>query len=217
MHQPALPKYATHRRRETPVERPTSNAPELTIKVAKDMNDLMKMAAVRSAVFMADQICPYDEEFDGNDFCGAAHLLGFIGGEVAGCIRARFFADFVHLGRLAVLPPFRNSKLPFALVLAAKDLARKKGYRRIYGHSQKRYEKFWAHFGAQPTGRSLVFSDFEYTEMVIEMSPDPDPISLQSDPYVILRPEGAWDIPGVLDASAARPVTSPSVSTREAA
>jgi predicted GNAT family N-acyltransferase len=217
MHQQTLPKYATHRRRESSPERSPSNAPEITIKIAKDMNDLMKMAAVRSAVFMADQVCPYDEEFDGNDFCGAAHLLGFIGGEVAGCIRARFFADFVHLGRLAVLPAFRNSKLPFALVLAAKDLARKKGYRTIYGHSQARYVKFWAHFGAKPTGRKLVFSDFEYAEMVIDMPPDPDPIQLTSDPYIILRPEGAWDIPGVLDTSAARPVTSPSLSAREAA
>jgi len=211
------PKYATHRRRQVAYDPPTSNAAAITVKIAQDLNDLMMMAAVRSSVFVGDQTCPYEEEFDGNDFCGAAHLLGFIGDELAGCIRARFFSEFVHLGRLAVLPSFRSSRLPFVLVLAAKDYARKKGYRTIYGHSQERYVKFWAHFGAKPTGRKLVFSDYEYTEMIIDMPPDPEPITLKTDPYVILRPEGSWDVLGVLDASAARPATSPSLSARKAA
>ena len=34
-------------------------------------------------------------------------------------------------------------------------------------------------------------------------------ITLDSDPYVIIRPEGDWDRPGVLDMSAGRPVSSP--------
>ena len=70
---------------------------------------------------------------------------------------------------------------------------------------------FWAHFGAKPLGpnRKLVFSDFSYTEMVIELDPHEDPITIDSDPYVIIRPEGEWHAKGVLDASSMRPVTSP--------
>ena len=70
---------------------------------------------------------------------------------------------------------------------------------------------FWARFGAKPLGqdRKLVFSDFSYTEMVIDLEPHPDPITVNSDPFVIIRPEGEWNSPGVLEASSARAPTSP--------
>jgi hypothetical protein len=45
--------------------------------------------------------------------------------------------------------------------------------------------------------------------MVLEIEPSADAITLDSDPYVIIRPEGDWDRPGVLDISAGRTVTSP--------
>jgi len=66
-------------------------------------------------------------------------------------------------------------------------------------------------FGAKPLGhnRKITFSDFSYTEMVLDLEPGADAITLDSDPYVIIRPEGDWDRPGVLDISAGRAVTSP--------
>ncbi len=45
--------------------------------------------------------------------------------------------------------------------------------------------------------------------MVLDLEPSDDAITLDSDPYVILRPEGDWDRPGVLDVSSDRAVTSP--------
>ena len=55
--------------------------------------------------------------------------------------------------------------------------------------------------------RKITFSDFSYTEMVLDLEPSPDAITLDSDPYVIIRPEGDWDRPGVLDMSSGREVT----------
>jgi hypothetical protein len=40
-------------------------------------------------------------------------------------------------------------------------------------------------------------------------------LSLASDAYVLIRPEGAWDRPGPLEMSAGRAVTSPSRDTRD--
>jgi hypothetical protein len=60
-------------------------------------------------------------------------------------------------------------------------------------------------------GRPVVFSDHEYIEIVYEASPVPGAVSLQSDPYVLIRPEGRWHVPGILERSAIRPVTRPSV------
>ena len=55
----------------------------------------------------------------------------------------------------------------------------------------------------------LVFSDHDYVEIVAELAPHAAAITLQSDPYLIIRPEGSWDAPGILERSAARPATNP--------
>jgi len=54
--------------------------------------------------------------------------------------------------------------------------------------------------------RPLVFSDFSYTEMLIPTEPHPNALSLESDPYVLIRPEGRWDTPGILEKSSSRGV-----------
>lgn len=191
-------------------DRPNRNSAEVQIRVARSLNDMMRVAALRSAVYLSEQSCPYDEEFDGNDFC-ALHLIGFVGHEPAACLRARFFADFAKLERLAVRHEFRRSPLAFEMVRAGIELCRVKGYCRIYGHAQDRLVPFWRRFGAKPVlpRRELSFSDFSYTEMLLETEPHPEAITLDADPYVIIRPEGEWHRPGILDQSATRPVTSP--------
>lgn len=197
---------------ETSVNKRTS------IRIARTMNDLMMVASIRSAVYMAEQDCPYGEEFDGNDLV-AAHFIGFVGNEPVACLRARFFADFAKVERLAVRHQYRKSTIAFRLVRECVTFLKRKGYRRIYGQAQDRLVDFWARFGAKPLGhnRKLTFSDFSYTEMVLELDADPNAITIDSDPYVIIRPEGEWDQPGVLDRSATREATMPRHDARSAA
>ena len=180
------------------------------VRIARSFDDLLMVYAVRSAVYIAEQECPFAEEFDGNDHC-ATHLIGFIEGEPAGCIRARFFHDFVKFERLAVLKKFRKSSLASELCRSGIDLARRKGFRRLYAHSREGLEGLYARFGATPMGsdRKLSFSGFNYTEMLLEIEPSQDAITLDSGGYVILRPEGDWDQPGILEISATRPVRDP--------
>lgn len=151
-----------------------------------------------------------EEEFDGNDFV-AAHFIGFIGNEPAACLRVRFFGDFAKVERLAVRHQYRHSTIAFRIVRASVEYLKRKGFRKIYGQAQDRLVDFWARFGAKPLPdrRKLTFSDFSYTEMLLEIEPTPDAITLESDPYVIIRPEGDWDRPGVLDRSVGRDATSP--------
>jgi len=52
--------------------------------------------------------------------------------------------------------------------------------------------------------RDFAFSDFDYTEVMLETEKHPQSINLSADPYVIIRPEGLWDAPGVLEMSACR-------------
>jgi predicted GNAT family N-acyltransferase len=182
----------------------------ISVRLARDPNDLMTVMAIRSAVYLAEQDCPIEEEFDGNDLV-AAHFIGSIGNQPAGCLRVRFFGDFAKVERLAVRRQYRRSRVSFKMVQASVEYLKRKGFRKIYGQAQDRLVDFWAHFGAKPVAnpRPISFSDFSYTEMLLEIEPGPDAITLESDPYVIIRPEGEWDKPGVLDRSAARPVTNP--------
>ncbi len=170
------------------------------VRVARTLDDLLMVYSIRSAVYIAEQDCPFAEEFDGNDQC-ATHFLAFSADEPAGCLRARFFADFVKLERLAVRKPFRRSTIAFELVRCGIDFARRKGFRRIYGHAREGLEPFWARFGAKPIpGREeFSFSDHRYTEMTIDLEPKDDAITLEDDPMTILRPEGDWDREGILD------------------
>ena len=94
----------------------------------------------------------------------------------------------------------------FSFDVEALFLARKKGYRILYAHSQTRLLKFWEQHGfARMTGaRDFAFSDFDYTEVMLETEKHPQSINLGADPYVIIRPEGLWDTPGVLEMSASR-------------
>jgi hypothetical protein len=107
---------------------------------------------------------------------------------------------------------FLQTRLSFTIVKAAIELCRMKGYRRLYGHSQKRLVNFWSRFGfvVPEGGKEFVFSDFDYVEIVADIEPHPEAIEIGSNPYVIIRPEGRWHVPGILEKSAARDVTRPS-------
>lgn len=183
------------------------NDPEGAIKVdvARSLDEIMAALAVRNIVFVGEQQCPYDEEFDGNDFAGATHLLARFRGEPAGTVRLRWFADFFKVERVAVKHEHRGESISSALMTAAVDLARRKGYRKGLGYIQTHLTSFWERFGGRiRTDRRFVFSDYEYFEMEFDLEPVADSLNLNTNPLILLRPEGRWDEPGVLDRSAAR-------------
>lgn len=194
-----------------PARSTTTSAASLEVIVASTSEHLQMSAFIRGATFGAEQACPYHEEFDGNDFC-AMHLIGFVKAEPAATLRIRFFANFAKLERLAVLERFRKTELKTRIMERAIEICRTKGYTRLYGQSQERLVGFYAKFGFRPMqkNRRLVFSDHHYIEIVRDdLKPDADAITVDSDPYRIIRPEGRWEHEGVLERSAVRPATNP--------
>jgi predicted GNAT family N-acyltransferase len=185
--------------------RPRLAAADYSIQVARTLDDIARVQAVRTLVYMGDQDCPYDEEFDGNDFCGATHLLLSWRGEPAGVVRLRWFGEFAKLERLAVRKEHRGGPGLLLLCNAAFDLARRKGYRRLIGHAQVRGEAFWRRYfdGRPRPGRPrFQFSQYRYVEMEFDLAPHPQAVGLASPAMVLLRPEGAWDEAGVLENAA---------------
>jgi len=175
----------------------------LSAKIANTQEDILKVFSIRSATYVAEQECPYDEEFDGNDYC-SSHLLGCVDNEPVACIRIRYFGEFVKLERLAVRKEFRGTGIAAVVIESAINYAKRKGFTRFYGHSRTDLITFWQRFGFEPIeGRPpLAFSNQDYVEIFYEADAHPEPISLSDGPYVLIRPEGEWDRPGVLDPDA---------------
>ena len=188
---------------------PRAGANDLQVTIARTLNDLMQVMAIRSLVYMGDQSCPYDEEFDGNDFTGATHMILRKADEPIGVVRLRWFADFAKFERLAIRKEHRGGPGLIMLTKAAVDLAQRKGYRRLMGHAQLRVAPFWKrHFGGRVRdGRNpFAFSDYDYVELELDLNPGSDAITIDTEPLVLLRPEGEWDRPGVIDRSVARSI-----------
>lgn len=181
----------------------------IEVRVAATPSE-MEMALRIRAAFLIEQKCPYEEEYDGNDYAGTT-FIAFFEGQPAGTLRVRYFADFVKLERLVVLPQFRGTTIAREIVKTAIMFCARKGYRKGYGQAQLHAVKFWQRFGFRPmaNGRPLVFSDHDYIEFEGEFPAHDAPLTMKSDPYVLVRPEGHWDEPGILDRSATRPATNP--------
>lgn len=195
---------------DLPPVRPAPRDP-VTVEVVRSMEGMAQVIAIRGAVYMGEQRCPFEEEFDGNDF-SATHLLCHKDGEPAGCLRIRYFAGFAKLERLAVRHECRGEGLAGRIIDAAIELCRKKGYGVLYAHAQKRFLEFWEARGFKLMGdRHFVFSDFDYVEVKLETEGHPQSITLDDDPYVIIRPEGRWETPGILEKSVSRGACPPAV------
>ncbi|GGE23126.1 acyltransferase [Aureimonas endophytica] len=186
-----------------PRHRFATNDPEhrgTGISVVHGLDDLMKVVAVRSAVFLGEEKFDFAQQFDGNDLC-ATHLLYSVEGEPAACIRIRFFGDFAKMERLAVRKEFRRSRIAFQIVRAAVDLCRAKGFRRLYGHAKQDKLDFWQFFGfkLRDNGAPFDLAGYAVVEMVEEVEPFEDAVRLGGDPLRSIRPEGRWDVPGILE------------------
>jgi predicted GNAT family N-acyltransferase len=180
----------------------STQAKSIKTKIARTFEDICQVVSVRSATYIAEQYCHYSEEFDGNDFC-ATHIIGYINGDPAGCVRLRFFASFAKIERLAVRADYRKSRLAFILARQAINHCQKKGYTKIYGHARLDLIPFWKIFGfSRRSDRpEFSFANIKYAELELNCAPLEDAICLDNDPMMLIRPEGDWDRPGPLDRS----------------
>jgi len=177
-----------------------------TARPVRTLEDYQKMAAIRAAVFMSEQDCPYEEEFDGNDLC-ATHFLVFDGAQAVGTLRMRWFAGFAKLERVVLMRSQRGRPALQVLLAEAFELAARKGYTMMIAQIQARLWPVWSRtFKCRmvPGRPRFWFSDYEYIEINIPLPEHPQALGPDQDPMLMIRPEGQWDVPGVLDASSNR-------------
>ena len=138
---------------------------DLCVEIVRDLADFMKVVAIRASVFLAEQDCPYDEEFDNNDL-SSLHLIAYLRGEPVATLRIRFFAGFAKIERVCVMKHVRGGALVKLMIETAVDVIARKGYTLAIGYIQKRLVPFWKQLGFLPReGREgFRFSDYDYVE-----------------------------------------------------
>lgn len=118
--------------------------PEFGMRIADWTRDRDALAHIRRAVFIDEQGVPEDLEWDADD-AGAVHFLAVLDdGTAVGC--ARLLPDG-HVGRMAVLQPWRRHGIGRALLDAVTREARARGHRALRLSAQTHAAGFYARAG----------------------------------------------------------------------
>lgn len=138
--------------------------PEKVIQKVNNPVDLEKVFAVRREVFVIEQNCPPELEYEYED--EAIHFLATAGGEPAGAARWRRTEKGYKLERFAVLKQFRGQGIAQALIKAVMDdLPADANY--LYLHAQTPAMALYAKFGFKKEGEPFEEAFIEHNKMVL--------------------------------------------------
>lgn len=138
-------------------------------RVVTSQDDLLKVFAVRSIVFVEEQNCPYEIEVDGEDF-SATHILGELEGEPVAAGRLRFLGEYVKFERLSVRKGFRGKGYGDGLLAFMMDVAKERGYTKYKMHAQVHALEFYKKHGFVEKGELFLEADMEHKLMVFDAS-----------------------------------------------
>lgn len=137
------------------------------IQVTKvnDEESLQKVFAVRRIVFVGEQNCPPELEWEFEE--ESIHFLATVDGEPAGASRWRKTDKGYKLERFAVLKEFRGLGIGQELVKAVlADLPADASY--VYMHAQVQAVPLYEKFGFEKTGPEFEEAGIRHYKMVLK-------------------------------------------------
>lgn len=126
------------------------------------------LRAVREAVFIVEQGVPAELEWDGLDEACRHALALSHQGDAIGC--GRILADG-HIGRIAVLPPWRKQKVGTAIMEALLDDARAHGYKQVEVDAQTYAVPFYHRFDFVEDGEVFIDAGLPHIKMHLKLLP----------------------------------------------
>ncbi len=123
------------------------------------------IAAIRRRVFIEEQGVPEALEWEARDG-DCDWFVARVGGEVVGV--ARLTPD-AHVGRMAVLPAWRGRGIGTALLRAALQRARDRGYARVALHAQTHALPFYARLGFRAEGEVFFEAGIAHRRMTLDL------------------------------------------------
>lgn len=135
----------------------------LKVEKVTEQADLDKVFAVRREVFVVEQNCPPELEWEFED--ESNHFLATVDGDAAGACRWRKTDKGYKLERFAVLQKFRGFGVGQALVQAVlDDLPPDAAY--VYLHAQVQAVSLYTKFGFETTGPEFEEAGIRHYKMI---------------------------------------------------
>ncbi len=126
------------------------------------------LRAVREAVFIREQNVPEELEWDGMDDGGRHALALSLNGEAVGCGR---ILPNGHIGRIAVLPQWRNMRVGTGIMEALLDEARARGFKEVDVDAQVQALPFYHLFGFVEQGEVFMDAGMPHKKMTLQLEP----------------------------------------------
>lgn len=134
------------------------------VKKVENEDELQKVFAIRRTVFVDEQNCPPELEWEYED--ESVHFLGLVNGVPAGASRWRKTEKGYKLERFAVLKEFRRLGLGQILISAAlNDLPADADY--VYLHAQIAAMPLYSKFGFKKVGEQFEEAGIRHFKMEI--------------------------------------------------
>jgi predicted GNAT family N-acyltransferase len=138
---------------------------KVQVRKVTDAEDLEKVFAIRREVFVGEQNCPPELEWEHEE--ESTHFLATVDGEPAGASRWRKTDNGYKLERFAVLKKFRGSGVGQELVKTVlADLPADADY--IYLHAQVQAVTLYERFGFVKTGPEFEEAGIRHYKMIKE-------------------------------------------------
>lgn len=133
------------------------------VKKVSDPADLEKVFAIRREVFVGEQNCPPELEWEFED--ESTHFLATVDGEPAGACRWRKTSKGYKLERFAVLKKFRGAGVGQSLVRTVlEDLPADADY--VYLHAQVDAVTLYKRFGFVAEGEMFEEAGIQHYKMI---------------------------------------------------
>lgn len=132
------------------------------VEIVDFQKALGELRAVRDEVFVSEQGVPADLEHDALDPISTHAIARLMDGSPIGTGR---LTTERHIGRMAVLAPWRGRGVGDALLLALVEQARLRGWRDVHLNAQVSAMGFYERHGFQPEGERFMEAGIEHQAM----------------------------------------------------
>lgn len=146
---------------------------DFTIRPISSESDWIEAKRIREVVFIEEQGCPPEEEWDEWEE-SARHFVLLLGPDVVGTARWRAYSSGEHpaakLERFALLANVRQKGLGKALIAAVLEDAQRAGFTRFVLHAQHHLTGLYGAFGFESVGPLFDEAGIPHQRMVLGFS-----------------------------------------------
>ena len=168
----------------------------IRVEIVTTPEQLQHAYAIRAICFIEEHGVAAQLAIDGNDL-QATHIVFYADQEPIGGLRIRWFKDFAKIERTAFRKAYRGPRILKTCSEQVFQHIARKGYTQAVTHARPAYARLWRGLlGFRETGKPPATFDGHpepYIELVKDLDPPANAISLETEAQVLFRVEGRWD------------------------